>query len=108
MIKEQDIVKKYENKLLGTCDYKKDGNFYLQNFQDKKQLVDFLYGLEEHENSLTKSGFRFLQEYYGLDAIAEMLLKENPKYPYDNKKEIIEWLNTKNEYAIEDEDTVEI
>lgn len=103
---KQNIVNKYSKKLLGTCDYKKDVNYYVENFLDYRQLIDFLYGLETHEHSLTKSGFSFLKGYYGLEEIARILLEENPDYPYKSKEEIVDWLNVKNEFAIDDQEVL--
>lgn len=103
MFQTKEIAEKYKDKLLGVCNYKKDdGDFFVGDFQDIKTLVSFLYELETGECSLTKSGYNFLVEYYGLDGVASILLSEDSEYPYDNRGDTIEWLKVKGEYSIDE------
>lgn len=102
MIKKEKIIGKYKGKLLGVCNYReKGGDFYVADFLDRTSLIDFLYELESHESTLTEFGYSFLEEYYGFDKIADMLLEENPDYPFNNKEDLIKWLRSAREWAIE-------
>ena len=101
MDNKNDIIQSFEGKILGVCNYKKDGQSYVVDFVNKKKLFDFIWELESGESTLTKAGYVFLEKYYGLENLAKMILQENPKFPYSTVKEILEWLKVKNDYAIE-------
>ncbi|PWB38764.1 MAG: hypothetical protein C3F02_02540 [Parcubacteria group bacterium] len=98
---KDNIIKSFEGKILGVCNYKKDGQSYVSDFLDKKKLLDFIWELESGESTLTKTGYMFLEKYYGLDSLAKIILKENPNFPKKIEKEIIDWLKVKNDYAID-------
>ena len=98
------IINKYKDKLLGICNYKsdeEDGNFYVDEFTNRMELINFLHELKSHENTLTRAGYAFLEEYYGLNKVAKMLLEENLEYPYDNKEDTIKWLESTKEWSID-------
>ncbi len=101
MDKKEDIIKFFEGKILGVCNYKKDGQSYVADFVDKKKLLDFIWELESGESTLTKTGYAFFEEYYGLDELAKIILQENPNFPEKTEKEILDWLEVKNQYAID-------
>ncbi|MBT4210075.1 MAG: hypothetical protein HOE19_04150 [Candidatus Komeilibacteria bacterium] len=98
---KEGIVKNFEGKILGVCNYKKDDESYVADFLDKKKLLDFIWELESGESTLTKTGYTFLEEYYGLDELAKMILQENPNFPEKTEKGILTWLKVKNQYAID-------
>lgn len=101
MDNKNSIVKSFEGKILGVCNYKKDGQSYVSDFIDNKKLFDFIWQLESGESTLTKTGYIFLEKYYGLDELSKMILQENPNFPEKTEKEIIDWLKVKNQYAID-------
>ena len=100
----EEIVKKYNNTILGfnsSIAYPK--RYFVEEFLNKKQLVRFLSDLVDHETTITKSGFKFLEEYYGIDYIVDLLKREEPDFPYDDSKRVTpkEYLYMKAEYAID-------
>lgn len=101
MNKKEEIIKNFDGKVLGVCNYKKDGQSYVDDFLDHNKLLDFLYELESGESTLTKTGFNFLEQYYSLDDIAEMLLSKDPDYPFSTREDTVEWLKVKNQHAID-------
>lgn len=105
------IIKKYQSKILAyyhSDNIAKFNNSARMNLQSKDlsnmvQLINFFDGLADREASITKSGFGFLEEYYGLDRLASILKKANPRFPYDdNVKNLINWLLDLKKYADED------
>ena len=100
MSNKEDTIKNFEGKILGVCNYKKDGQSYVDDFVDKKKLLDFIWELESGESTLTKTGYVFLEEYYGLSELAKMILQENPNFPEKTEEEIVGWLKVKNQHAI--------
>lgn len=101
MDNKSNIVQSFDGKILGVCNYKKDGQSYVRDFLDEKKLFNFIWELESGESTLTKTGYSFLEKYYGLENLAKMILRENPNFPYPTVKEILEWFKVKDEFAIE-------
>lgn len=94
----QAIVETYRGKTLGQTDYTgHDYKFTVDDFTDVSRLRQFLYDLDTFEVSLTPEGLQFLDEYYGLDAVVEMILKENrenhDQFKFKKREEILSWLN---------------
>lgn len=77
------IFNKYRGKLLGVGT-RSDDNYFLDDFLKADFLVQFIVNTYDHETTFTKDGFDFLEEYYGLDNIIEMVLKEYPDYPFEH------------------------
>lgn len=99
---KKGIVKKYENIVLGfnsSVAYPK--RYFVEDFIDQNQTVRFISDLVDHETTFTKSGFKFLEEYYGIDEIVNLLQEEEPDFPYDVKMGVKEYLYDCYKYAID-------
>lgn len=101
MSKKEEAIQNFEGKILGVCNYKKDDQSYVNDFVDKQKLLDFIWELESGESTLTKIGYTFLEEYYGLNELAKMILQDNPNFPEKTEKEVLEWLKVKKGYTID-------
>ena len=84
--RNQKLIAKYNGQLLGMRDWKPPmphvpTKFYVRHFSnpDHFQLMDFLCEMIfDGTCCLTKTGARFLREYYGFDRIAKMIWEEHP------------------------------
>lgn len=68
---KEKVLKKFADQTLGTT-YKNE-QYGTQEFLDNKKLVTFLTDVAGQEADLTKSGFDFLKEYYGLEQVANIM-----------------------------------
>lgn len=67
----------------------------IKDVDDESKLLGLLYKLDTQEVSLTKNGLNYLTNHYGLDKIANMILKEienGVDYKYTEKEQIKQWL----------------
>ena len=93
-----ELIEKYKGKVLGeTCYACKNDKIFADQFISRSGLLFFLHELDCRESVLTKDGLGFLREYYGLDAVADMVIekiKDGVKYRFseNEKDEIIAWL----------------
>jgi len=77
--------------------------FQINDFLNKKKLINFFDNLADSEASITKSGFLFLEEYYGIEELIKILKNANPNFPYDkNVKNLKGWLLEVKKYSDED------
>ncbi|HBH46049.1 MAG TPA: hypothetical protein DDX47_01635 [Candidatus Jacksonbacteria bacterium] len=102
MDKKQQIVKKYKGKLLGVEASGKGKDYFVEDFLDEKQLLNFLVNLYDHETEFTKLGFKFLEEYYSIDYIVGLLKREEPDFPYGDPYAPKDYLYMKAKYAIDE------
>lgn len=96
-------IEKYKSRVLGKSNYKDHYIWTLDDFMNKEKLLVFLYELDCNEASLSKAGFLFLKEFYGLKTIIEFIIeeiKEGVDYKYQTEKELLTWLNEMNDQAI--------
>jgi len=96
----KEITKKYEGKLLGIVDYDRNQRHYVEDFIDKKKLLKFLFGLYDYETTFTKSGFKFLEEYYGIDEVVKMMEEDEPGFSKGDRCTPKEYLYMKAQYAV--------
>lgn len=91
MNKEQ-IIKDYESLELGRGHTKLNlGPYFADDFLDQGKLVKFIEEYQDGEAYLTKEGYRFLLEYYGIEELASILSKLKPEFPYGDKETVLEW-----------------
>ena len=95
------IIKRYQGKLLGVEATRECKDFFVEDFLNIKKLVRFISDLYDHETAFTKTGFKFLEEYYGIDEIVKILKKEEPNFPYGDPYTPKQYLYLKERYAIE-------
>lgn len=99
---DQKIDKKFDGKLLGVRNSKSKPNYYISDFLNHKILIDFIVSTYDHESTFTKDGFNFIEQYYGLHEIIDMVLEKYPDYPFDEGVTPEEALLTKKQYAIDE------
>lgn len=88
---KEKIIKKYSGQVLGYKNYK-DRSYNIDDFLDEAILMDLFDEIASCESSITKSGFSFLEEYYGIDLLTKMLKAHSKDYPYDYDMTIDEYL----------------
>ncbi|MBU1682638.1 hypothetical protein KJ742_01700 [Patescibacteria group bacterium] len=93
---KQEIIKKYKGKVLGEACYKiQNDKIYVDYLVKTDWLLHFLYDMDCGENVLTEDGLNFLKEYYGLNAIADMIIKDiedGVDFKFQKKEDITDWL----------------
>lgn len=95
------VRQKYLNKLLGVSSRNENPDYFLADFLDEKKLVQFIISTVDHQMTFTKDGFNFLEEYYGLDQVINIVLKDYPDYPFDEGLFPREALLVKKEFALD-------
>ncbi len=98
-----EVLNKYIGQKLGiTGSLESGGDYYVKDFLDQEMLMYFICELVSHDTDLTKLGYQFLEEYYGLENLANTIDKEYPNF--SNSQDIgqttLEWLKTKGEFAV--------
>ncbi len=88
---KEKIIKKYSEQVLGYKNYK-DRSYDTDDFLNQAILMDLFDEIASCESSITKSGFSFLEEYYGIDLLVRMLKAHSKEYPYDYDMTIEEYL----------------
>jgi hypothetical protein len=71
-------------------------DFFVADFLDKSVFLNFLKNLCDHEKTFTKTGLKFLEEYYGIDEVVKMLQEDDPSFPYDDSHSVKDYLYIKN------------
>ena len=97
-MENQKLIDEYHGKLLAVESFGGNKKLYVENFTEKENMLNELYRLDCHEITLTDEGIKFLDEYYTLDSISDMLLNEiknGVDYKYTKKEDIINWLKSK-------------
>ena len=95
---KQNLLKKYKGKPLAKTCYKTvQDTFFTDTFADPEKLLYFLYEMDCGENILTEEGLAFLEEYYTLEQVADMIIAEikkgiDYKFTETEKDKIILWL----------------
>lgn len=92
------IINQYKGKVLAVENFGSNRKKFAEDFSEQDSLLYELQQLNSHELSLTDEGVQFLDDFYGLEAIAELILerrKNGISYKYDNKKDIVEWIKSK-------------
>lgn len=99
---KEEIIEKFKDKKLGIIGFKEDSGFYLEDFLDRELLMDFIMEMIDHQTDLTKEGYNFLEEYYGIDNLAKMIEEEYPDFSkkFHIGESTLAWLKTKGEYAV--------
>lgn len=101
IMNSQAILDKYHGQLLGTRSSNLKSDYYTKDFIDQSQLIDFIVSTHDHEAVFTKKGFEFIEEYYGLDKVIEMIIDQYPDYPFDPGITPLEALANKKEFALD-------
>ncbi len=100
MTSKEKIVEKYRDKVIGVR-YNSD-KLYIDYVIDKKSLISFLYEILSHEVDISNDGVEFLDQYWGLYNVANLILDYEEwdgdfHKNFDGSEEIIEWIkNFKN------------
>lgn len=88
----KETIEKYNGKKLGKAAYK-NGTIYgvleLASIDDAYLILREIWN---HEGYLTKDGFNFLKEYYGLEYMAQLLSDMGGFDESKDKQSILEWL----------------
>ncbi len=101
---KKEVVNKYKSKKVGITGSKIAGGHYLvEDFLDEDILLGFILDLVDHETDLTKDGFNFLKEYYGLENLAELIDTKYPDFSSspDVGQRTLDWLKVKGEFAVD-------
>jgi len=102
MDKEQ-VINKYQDKILAIESFGSNREKHVDDFLNIDNLLYELYQLNCHELSLTDDGLEFLNEYYGLNKIVDILLdriKEGVDYKYQKREDLLNWLKGKGDIII--------
>ncbi len=98
---KSEIIEKYSNLDLGGASYSGPGAgpYLARQLADPEEARLIMWEIFGHEGSLTKQGYLFLKEYYGLDSFA-VLMAEWGGFDdgYKTNTEILDWLNSLPEY----------
>ncbi len=97
----KDILSKYKGQLCGSRNSNIKPNYYVDDFVNPDELIEFIISTYDHESSFTKIGFDFIERYYGLDKVIEMVLSKYPNYPFDDGVTPKEALLVKKEFALD-------
>ena len=102
MKNKDGLYKKYKGKKLGYWESGNKFDYYIDDFINKERLFNFFDKMNEHEMSLTKSGFNFLSEYYIIDELAsEYMEARKAEDPNITQKTVKEWLEEKGKYVVD-------
>ena len=97
---KEKILSKYKDKTLAVESFGDNRKKFVSDFANIDGVLYELQQLNTHELSLTDDGLRFLDEYYGLDKVADMILqriKEGIDYKYKNREDLVIWLKNRGE-----------
>lgn len=93
------IIEKYICKILAKATFKTNKPYiYIEDLSNVENLKNFLYDMNIMEFYLTTDGLNFLSEYYGIDGVAKIILKEIEEgidYKYRKIEDIIAWIKRK-------------
>jgi len=101
-MKEKKILDKYRGKVLATESYGNCRELYVEDFAEEEKMLHELYKMNCFEIDLTDEGLEFLEQYYALDKIADLILediKNGVDYSYSKKEGIIEWIKRKGAFT---------
>lgn len=74
-IENQKILSTFKSKILGIRNYKSSKNeFFIDDFLDLKFLDSFIGEASNGESDITPAGKSFIEVYYGLTNLAEIIL----------------------------------
>lgn len=88
----------HKNNIFAIKNYGDNGVIYIKDVLKKEELMSALYEFDCQEISLSKEGVEFLENYYSLKNIADMVLEEIKKgvdYKYTEREKIIKWLQNR-------------
>ncbi len=72
----ENFVDSYQGKILGVRNYKSDKKeFFVEDFVTMESLERFLDELDTTECDITPAGKLFLEQYYGFDNLAKLLVE---------------------------------
>ncbi|MFA6172017.1 MAG: hypothetical protein WC715_06245 [Patescibacteria group bacterium] len=97
---KEAIFSKYKDKILAVESFGNNRKKFVSDFSNIDGLLYELQQLNNHELTLTDDGLRFLDEYYGLDKVVDMILervKEGVDYKYKTREDLLKWLKNKGE-----------
>lgn len=92
---DKKIIEKYKDKVLGVESFGQNKKLYIKDLFKKDLLLDELYKMDCHEVSLTEDGLSFIEEYYKIEDVVDMILdeiKNGVDYKYSEKADIVKWL----------------
>lgn len=96
----KEIIDQYDGKVLAVESFGDNRKKFVSDFAGVDGLLYELQQLNTHELSLTDNGLKFIDEYYGLDRVVDMLLESIEKgvdYKYKTREDLLAWLKNKGE-----------
>ena len=89
---KNEILNKYTNLVLGQISYGENRVYTALELSNLEEAYLILGEVWSHEGNLTKNGFKFLEEYYGLNELADFLSKKGGFDEASDKVSIFNWL----------------
>jgi len=68
------LLLKYRNKVLAQPNWASRYLLTTKDFRNMDAVISFFYDYSDHEVDLTVDGYKFLDEYYGMNEIANHLV----------------------------------
>jgi len=91
---KQEIIQKYKGKIIGRDNLNRA--IFVDRIANENGLKHFLYNVYGPQDvSPTMVGLDFLDEYYGLNRIFEIIMEEKNAgvdYAFTTKSEVADWL----------------
>jgi len=92
---KEKILEKYKDQIIGTK-YNSE-KLYAHDISDEGKLISLIYDLLSHEIDINENGVNFLEEYWGLKSVANIILDYEEwdgdfHRGFSDPKEIVKWL----------------
>lgn len=97
------IIQKYQQTILGN--YYNGSELLADKISTERDLISAMYDLLSHELDLSDDGRNFIDEYWGFDRAAQLILDYEEldgdfHKRFQNKEAIIDWISHEKEYRL--------
>lgn len=89
---KKTIIEKFSKIILGQASYKNNVQYKISELSNIDEAYLIMWEIWNHEGFLTKAGYNFIEEYYGLENFSEQLSNKGGFDESKDKKSILEWL----------------